>query len=111
MPIQYKTVWTEAAKLDLEQIVEYIFFENVSNAEKIYNKIKQKTQSLETLPFRGRIVPEFKNKLNVLDFRELIEQSWRLIYFVEGPDIVMAAIIDSRRNFEQIMLDRFKIVN
>jgi toxin ParE1/3/4 len=107
---KFKVYWTDTAQLDLNHIISYIAKDNINIAEKIYLKIKAKGISLESFPFRGRIIPELK-QLNIIKYRELIEQRWRIIYFIQNNDVYIVSIIDTKRNFEEIILDRFLNLN
>jgi hypothetical protein len=40
-------------------------------------------------------------------YRELIELPWRIIYKIEEDKVFVLAVIDGRRNMEDILLDRF----
>lgn len=108
MAQKFQVLWTNIAMTDITQIVKYIAYDSPANAEKIYTQIEKKANSLELFPLRGRVVPEFEKKLNITQFRELIEQNWRIIYFIDDNNVVISSIIDSRRNFEEIMSERFK---
>jgi toxin ParE1/3/4 len=43
---------------------------------------------------------------NILEYREIIESYWRTIYKIEGNQVVMYALIDGRRNVEEILIKR-----
>jgi hypothetical protein len=43
---------------------------------------------------------------NILEYREIIESYWRTIYKIEGNQVVMYALLDSRRNVEEILIKR-----
>jgi plasmid stabilization system protein ParE len=108
MSQKFQVLWTNIAMADIAQIVKYIAYDSPVIAEKTCTQIETKANSLESLPFRVRVVPEFEKKLNITQFREIIEQNWRIIYFVENHNVVISSIIDARRNFEEIMSERFK---
>jgi toxin ParE1/3/4 len=75
------------------------------NALKILKRIKQKAANLYTLPERGRIVPELQDQ-GILQYRELIIPPWRLIYRIAEQKVYVLSVIDSRRNVEDILLNR-----
>lgn len=58
------------------------------------------------MPLQGRIVPELRY-YGVLTYRELIRPPWRIIYKTEENKVWVLAVIDGRRNVEDILLDRF----
>ena len=103
---KFEILWTEVAESDLSEIIEYIAQDSTNRALKILAKIKDKTSQLHHSPERGRFVPEFK-KFNINSIRELIESPWRIFYKLEGSIIYILCVIDSRRNVEDILLNRF----
>jgi plasmid stabilization system protein ParE len=97
--------WTETAFQDLESIIDHIAVDNIDSALDIYKKIKNKSNSLVTLPFRGRIVPELRFH-NIVTYRELIISPWRIVYRIESNTVYVVSVFDSRRNIEDLLLSR-----
>lgn len=106
MSKQYQVTWAAVAQRDLKKVIEYIAMDNPGNAPKILKRIKQKAFDLYTMPDRGRIVPELKDQ-GIHTYRELIIAPWRIIYRISDTTVFVLSIIDSRRNVEDILLDRF----
>jgi plasmid stabilization system protein ParE len=102
---RYKVRWTHAACQDLESIVEFIARDNISIAIGVLNKVRKTASKLETLPERGRIVPELA-VVGLRIYREMICPPWRIIYRISDPGVFVMAVIDSRRNVEDILLER-----
>jgi plasmid stabilization system protein ParE len=103
---KYKVAWAEIAQHDLKQIIDYIAIDSPGDATGILQKIKQKVSALYTMPDRGRIVPELKEQ-GIHTYRELIVAPWRVIYRISDTTVFVLSVIDSRRNVEDILLDRF----
>jgi toxin ParE1/3/4 len=101
----YKVIWTNIAENDFKNIIEYISIENPQNALKIFQKIKQKASNLNTMPERGRIVPELQAH-GILHYRELVIPPWRLIYRIAEQEVFVLSVMDSRQNVEDILLNR-----
>ena len=101
----YTVYWTAAAQGDLHSLVDYIAIESAVNAKKIYKGIKEKASSLETSPLRGRIIPELQY-YGIIDYRELVASPWRIIFRVDNDKVIVFAVFDSRRNLEDILLER-----
>lgn len=101
----YKVFWSEAAEGDLKSIIEYIYVDNPQAARGSLKKIKAKTSALCSFPQRGRVVPELKEH-GILQYRELIVPPWRVIYRISGQQVYVLSVIDSRRNIEDILLER-----
>ena len=101
----YDVIGSETSEKDLTGIVEYIAADNPSNAFEIFKEIKQKASRLYTFPERGRTVPELKDQGIVL-YRELIVPPWRMIYRISGKTVYVLSVLDSRRNIEDVLLER-----
>lgn len=103
---QYHVKWALVAQRDLKQLIDYIALESPGNALQILGRIKQKASDLYTLPDRGRIVPELQDQgINI--YREIIVPPWRIIYRMSESTVYVLSVIDSRRNVEDILLNRF----
>ena len=101
----YVVKWTSNAKEDLLNIVDYIKKDSLSAARKVYEQIKEKAQSSNFFPLRGRVVPELL-KEGITIYRELIEQPWRIMYKIENDTVYIMAIFDSRQNVEELLLQK-----
>jgi plasmid stabilization system protein ParE len=97
--------WAEAADKDLAGIVEYVASESVIDALKILGRIKKQAEALKEFPERGRVVPELASQ-GIYQYREKVVAPWRLIYRIGDELVYVLAVIDSRRNLEDILLDR-----
>jgi toxin ParE1/3/4 len=102
---KYTVYWTKVAQDDLIKIIEYISLDSINTAEEIFKNIKNQTIKLEKFPERGRTVPELDFH-NISNYRELIITPWRIIYRIEEQKVYILSMIDSRRNFEDIILKR-----
>lgn len=102
----YQAFWTQTAQEDFKKIVDYIAADREIQAQKVYLAIKQKADNLRQLPLQGRIVPELRDS-SISIYRELISPPWRIIYRTDENKVWVLAVIDGRRNVEDILLDRF----
>ena len=105
MKNSYKVVWSNTAEHDLERIIEYIAIDSPSNALKVLRKIKKRSDALYSFPERGRIVPELQ-EFSILQYREIIIDPWRVVYKVIEKNVFVVSVLDSRRNIEDVLLDR-----
>ncbi len=106
MSKEYHVKWAAIAQSDLKQIFDYIAVDSPTNALQILKKIRQKASSLYTFPDRGRIVTELKDQ-GIHIYREIIVPPWRIIYRISNATVFVLSVIDSRRNVEDILLNRF----
>lgn len=101
----YEVAWTRVAENDLKEIVGYIAVDSPANALAALAKIKKKASSLYTMPERCRIVPELKDQ-GVMQYREVIVSPWRIMFRISDMKVYVLSVLDSRRNIEDILLNR-----
>lgn len=97
--------WTAVAERDLTEIITYIAQDCVSRAETILHTITKSASKLHHSPKRGRILPEPRAQ-GITVYRELIIAPWRLIYRISDQTVFVLALLDSRRNIEDLLLQR-----
>ena len=105
MTQKYEVFWASVASADLLAIIQYIRTDNPLAAADNLRKIKDRVSDLAHFPQTGRIGPELKQQ-GILQYRELVIPPWRVIYRLAGKIVYVLAVIDSRRNVEDILLDR-----
>lgn len=105
MSARYQVKWAVVAENDLKQIIDYIAIDSPGNALQLLKEIRQKASSLYTFPERGRIVQELQGQ-GIQIYRELIVAPWRIIYRISDTTVYVLSVIDSRRNVEDILLNR-----
>jgi plasmid stabilization system protein ParE len=103
---RFKVEWSRPASIDLLNVIEYISQENIDTAIRIFEPIKSRCKTLKRSPERGRVVPELK-AYGIFSYRELIVSPWRIIYKISDQKVFILAVIDSRRNIEDILIERF----
>lgn len=105
MKKSYNVWWSETAENDLLSIIKYIARDNPLQARKIFGEIKKRTESLNAFPDRGRMIPELQNQ-GITLYRELIIGPWRVMYRVSEDSVYVLSVLDSRKNVEDILLQR-----
>lgn len=103
----YNVIFSQSAKRDLDEIIEFYIFNNEKYALKVLNSIKNKVLSLSEFPKKGRVVPELL-EFNIRTYRELIEGNWRIIYQISGDIVEIITIIDARRNVADLLVEKLK---
>jgi addiction module RelE/StbE family toxin len=101
----YKVLWTHTAQQDLTEIIDYIAQDSIADALAILHKLEAKAALLITLPNRGRIVPELLHT-GISQYRELVSAPWRIVYRVESKQVLIMAVLDSRRDLQTVLLNR-----
>jgi plasmid stabilization system protein ParE len=98
-------VWTEAAATDLAGIVAFVAEDSPSNARRLLSRLRTRAESLERDPRRGRVVPELASS-GVRAWRELVVRPYRIVYRIRDDAVLVAAVLDGRRDLEDLLLDR-----
>ena len=95
---------SQPAESDLAEIIRYIAQNNPQTATKIKNRIVAKIETLDHFPHRGAYVPELvaKNK----DYRQITESPWKIIYRVDNEVVTIMAIVDSKRDLQNILIQK-----
>lgn len=102
---RFEVLWAEAAIRDLEQIVDYVGREAPMASERLFDSVVERSKTLETMPLRGRVVPELE-RFEIASHRELIIPPYRLVYRVDTRRVSVIGFFDGRRNLEDVLLAR-----
>lgn len=98
--------WTAEARDDLLQVVDFIAFDNPLTAQRILDRLRSRTLSLDRLAERGRVVPELRGT-RFRQHRELAVTPWRLFYTIDTDVVRVIAVFDGRRHLRELLHDRF----
>ena len=98
-------MWTATAYADLQSIIRYIAADSPLSAGRVLGRIKEKAESLSEFPERGRVVPELR-EVGVYSHQEIIIKPWRIIYRIEQQQVFVLAVLDSRRQLQDLLLER-----
>lgn len=99
-------IWTEVARLDLDEITDYIARDSMQYAQAVLEKILETAKRIPEQPKMGRMVPELEDEV----VRERFIYSYRLIYEIRGQQIIILALIHGPRLLLENMGDRFGTV-
>lgn len=61
--------------------------------------------SLKQHPRSGRIIPELERQV-ITQYRELKQGYYRIIYKISRDKVTVLTVIDGRRNFEEIIIEK-----
>ncbi len=86
--------WSDLALDDLDDIVRYIAKDSPYYAREFADRIFATSDRLKDFPYSGRYVPEAENET----IREVIMQSYRIIYRAETDRILVLAVIHGSRD-------------
>ncbi len=105
--MSYRVVVSDDAESDLYEIIDYIFVQenDLAPGLTVLERLERAVSSLTTNPQRGRYVPCLR-RTGVKRFRELIEKPWRIVYSIHGHVVHVVAIVDGRRNADDLLRER-----
>lgn len=98
--MDFSVVWSPQVRDDLHEIAAHIAKDSPRYAGVVISRILAAGRSLQTLPWRGRVVPE----LGLNDHREIYIHEYRLIYRIENHSVQILAVIHGRRLLESTRL-------
>lgn len=88
---------------DISDIYNYIQKDSIYYAMKTKNEIEKRIQNLSFMPFMGRRLVDSENR-NILNQRELIYKSYRIIYGVKSKIIYVRRVLHSARLLSQNLI-------
>lgn len=90
-----RIVWSGIAEADLDDLYDYIARDVPYYAEQFVDRLIEAVGVLQDHPRLGRRVPEAEEREDV---RELIFQSYRVIYLVEAEHVYILTVIHGSRD-------------
>lgn len=84
-----KVHWTDTAERHLDAIYAYIAQDSPEYARRMVDRLTRRSQQISEFPFSGCRVPEY----DVDQIREVIEGSFRIIYYIKADQIDVLAVI------------------
>jgi len=88
-------VWSLSARNDLRAIYDQIAGDSIRYAKRVVRNIVGRTEMYALHPKMGKGISEVEDEM----IRELSAYSYRIIYQIADPDIVVLAIVHKRRDF------------
>jgi toxin ParE1/3/4 len=101
-----EVVLSEPALADLLDINDYYLLE-VSDqvAGNIIDSLEAAVNNLAEFPERGSIPKELL-ALGIRQYRQIIEQLYRIVYEIVADKVVVHAILDGRRDMQTLLMQR-----
>jgi toxin ParE1/3/4 len=100
-----RVIWTQVASHDLDEILTFIAADSPLNARKLLARLQRKADSLATMADRGRVVPELAF-FGIRTWRELLLKPYRLVYRTSAHAVYVSAVLDGRRDLQDVLLER-----
>lgn len=103
---RFDALWADDAVTDLAGIVDFIAVQSPGLAHRRLQRIRETAQKLTTLTHRGRVVPELA-KLGQVSYREIVIPPYRILHRATGRRVLVVAVLDARRDLEDVLIARF----
>ncbi len=104
--MKYEVRITNVALDDLYTIYRYVAINgSPGKAEHLLDNIHKTMTSLGTMPARGNHPPEMQ-RWGIFDFREVFFKPYRVIYEIRNKTVFIHAVLDGRRNCEDLLQQR-----
>jgi len=101
----YRVLWTRSGFRDADRIVDYIARESPGNAGRVHERLLRRVGSLRSMPNRGHPTPELV-AAGYQNYREVMVKPYRIVYRIEPKTVWIIAVIDGRREAEDLLLAR-----
>jgi len=88
-----KVFWTDAALGQLESIRDYFARTSPEYAQKLVERLVNRSEKVADFPRSGRMVPEYE----IDEVRQVIEGQYRIIYLIKEDQIEILALIHTSR--------------
>jgi len=102
---KWRVVWTEAATQDLIEIVSFVARNSPADSRRLLIRLRSRADSLAGTPRRGRVVQELAST-GSRAWRELLVKPHRIVYRIGGNVVLVGAVVDGRRDLEDLLLER-----
>ena len=104
--MKYKVNIDPQAKADMKEIFLYVSInDSLENANKLLDNIEGRFYKLEKLPERGHI-PEELRSTGIKRYLEIYYKPYRIIYEIKKHIVYIHAVLDGRRNIQEILSNR-----
>lgn len=88
-----RILWTEAALNQLEAIRDFLSGTSPEYAQRIVERLVNRSEQLPAFPRSGRMVPEYE----LDEVRQVVEGAYRIIYLIKENQLEVLAIIHTSR--------------
>lgn len=86
-------IWLDPATDDLEEIIEYIAFDDPDAASRVVARILKHVRQLTKHPLSGSVPPELEDAR----YRQIVELPCRIFYRFEGKAVYIVHVLRSER--------------
>jgi toxin ParE1/3/4 len=103
---RFEVLLTDGAERDLESIYDYISeFDSVSSANHVLDRLMAIANSFAKFAARGGCPKELES-VGIKEYRQTWFKPYRVIYRVEGRQVIIYLIADGRRDMQSLLMRR-----
>ena len=88
-----RVFWTDAALGQLESIRDYFARTSPEYAQRLVERLVNRSERIASFPRSGRMVPEYE----IEEVRQVIQGQYRIIYLIKEDQIEILALIHTSR--------------
>ena len=101
--MNFKVLILKEAEDDIFELYMYILHhDSQESAEYVFEHIREKIESLNSLPMRGHCPPEL-DRVGAAGYLEIHFKPYRIIYEVSEKKVFVHAVIDGRRDIQDLL--------
>ncbi len=98
----YTITWSDAALVSLRKIHDFIAPTNTLRAKKVVKSLYLSADTLSILPLRNPIEKSLVNE--PIQYRFLLKNYYKIIYFIDNEEVVIVYIFDTRKNPTKLLI-------
>jgi addiction module RelE/StbE family toxin len=95
-----QVIWSEPAIADLEAIADFIALDKPAAARELVRRVFEHVEQLSTWPLSGPVLRELRG------YRQLVEPPCRVVYRVEGDQVLILHVMRSEQRLRRSNLRR-----
>ena len=104
--MNYQVNILEQTEQDLLDIYYYVaYHDDEEKALNLLDKLEEACLSLDNMPQRG-VIPQELSQIGVLDYLQIVCFSYRILYQIDNDQVFIYAVLDGRREMQQLLEQR-----
>ncbi|MSP59945.1 MAG: type II toxin-antitoxin system RelE/ParE family toxin [Myxococcales bacterium] len=104
--MKYAVLLSRDPEDDLVDLYRYVAqVESVERAEHLLSRLERACLAPGQFPNRGRASPELES-VGVMEFRQIAEPPYRILYRLTGQTVHVHAVLDGRRDLSDLLARR-----
>ncbi|MFM9837255.1 MAG: type II toxin-antitoxin system RelE/ParE family toxin [Cyclobacteriaceae bacterium] len=98
-------IYTPTAWLSLDKSINFLRLQEVpgSKISEIVDEVFKKAETLKKFPYSGQKETMLFDRKNL--YRRLVIRYFKIVYFIEGENVHVVAIFDTRQDPEKLKAD------